>query len=372
MSPQSGEQGLGGSGAESLVPCEADAAAEVLSRSARLGQREEGMTYSQMVWRQFRRQRLNRWAMWIIVSIVLLAASADLIASEKPLLAHFENKTYVLPNLFDPPELRIYDNTLLIRSMKKGDWAVLPMVPYGYNSHDLRHVLSGPSAEHWLGTDQGGRDVLSRIVHGSRVSLAVGIMAVAVLVLIGIAFGTLAGFYGGMLDILLMRILEVVHSVPTLLLLVAMLAVLAPQGWGAVLAMMVVIGLIRWTDIARLIRGEILRVKTLDYVQASVAQGASDLRIIVQHILPNSISPVLVSATFSMASAILLESALSFLGFGIPDDMASWGGLLNGARGDASAWWLAIFPGFAIFLTVTVYNIAGEGLRDAIDPRLKT
>ncbi len=331
-----------------------------------------GVAYHELVWRQFWRYRLNRVSLWTIACVVALAISADFIASDKPLVAYFEGRLYVLPNLVNPQALRIYDNDLLVKTMREGDWAVLPVVPYGYNSHDLDHVLSGPTAQHWLGTDQGGRDVLARIIHGARVSLAVGVMSVIVLVLVGVAFGTLAAYYGGLLDIVLMRLLEVVHSVPTLLLLVAMLAVLAPQGWGAVFAMMIVIGLIRWTDVARLVRGEILRVKTLDYVQASRAQGASDSRIILWHILPNAISPVLVSATFAMASAILLESALSFLGFGIPDDMASWGGLLNGARGNTDAWWLAVFPGFAIFLTVTVYNVAGEGLRDAIDPRLKT
>ncbi len=333
--------------------------------------RAVGLSYGQLVWQQFRRSRLNRVALGIILFIVALALSADFIASDKPIVAHFEGRLYILPNLVSPPELRVYDNSLLVGAMKPGDWAILPIVPWGQNTHDLTQVLAEPSSTHWLGTDPGGRDVLARLIHGARVSLAVGVMAVVVLVAVGLAFGTLAAYYGGWIDGLLMRVLEVVHSVPTLLLLVAMLAVLAPEGWTAVFSMMLVIGLIGWTGVARLVRGEILRVKTLDYVVASRAQGASDARIILQHILPNSVSPVLVSATFSMASAILLESALSFLGFGIPDDMASWGGLLNGARGNTDAWWLAVFPGSAIFLTVTVYNVAGEGLRDAIDPRLR-
>lgn len=334
--------------------------------------RAVGLSYGQLVWQQFRRSRLNRVALGIILFIVALALSADFIASDKPIVAHFEGRLYILPNLVSPPELRVYDNSLLVGAMKAGDWAILPIVPWGQNTHDLTQVLAEPSSTHWLGTDPGGRDVLARLIHGARVSLAVGVMAVVVLVAVGLAFGTLAAYYGGWIDGLLMRVLEVVHSVPTLLLLVAMLAVLAPEGWTAVFSMMLVIGLIGWTGVARLVRGEILRVKTLDYVVASRAQGASDARIILQHILPNSVSPVLVSATFSMASAILLESALSFLGFGIPDDMASWGGLLNGARGNTDAWWLAVFPGSAIFLTVTVYNVAGEGLRDAIDPRLRS
>ena len=149
------------------------------------------------------------------------------------------------------------------------------------------------------------------------------------------------------------------------------LAVLAPQGFTAVWVMTLVIGLVRWTDVARLLRGEILRVKALDYIQAARAQGASDLRIILRHILPNASNPVLVSATFALASGILLEGALSFLGFGIPDDMASWGGLLNAVRGNVQAWWLAVFPGAAVFSTVTAFNVLGEGIRDATDPRLR-
>jgi peptide/nickel transport system permease protein len=328
-------------------------------------------SYLRIVGRQLWRYRLNRVAVYVIGALIGLAASADFVASDKPLVAHFHGTTYLLPNLRDPPGLRMYDNQLLMRAMKEGDWAIITVVPWGCNSHDLSSVLAPPSSRHWLGTDSSGRDVLARVLHGARVSLAVGAMAVTVLVAVGTLLGTLAGYYGGLVDVVLMRVVEVVHSIPTILLLVTMLAVLAPEGWGAVVAMMLVIGLVRWTDVARLVRGEILRVRTLDYVQASRALGASDARIILRHVLPNSLSPVLVSASFSMAAAILMESALSFLGFGIPDDMASWGGLLSDGRANSEAWWLAIFPGAAIFVTVTVYNIAGEGLRDALDPRMK-
>jgi peptide/nickel transport system permease protein len=327
--------------------------------------------YYAIVWRQFWRRRLNRAALWVILVLVLLALAADLLASDRPLVLSFEGRLYLLPNLIYYPELQIFDLPLLRQSMRPGDWAILPVVPWGYNTHDLSQVLQPPSAAHWLGTDASGRDVLARVIHGTRVSLSVGVMAVGVLVSIGVLLGSLAGYYGGLCDSLLMRLVEIVHSLPTILLLVVTLAVIAPQGWGAVFSMMAVIGAVGWTSVARLIRGEILRVKTLDYVQASRAQGASSWRVIVRHVIPNSLSPVLVAATFSMAAAILIEGALSFLGFGIPADMASWGGLLQQVRGSPQAWWIAVFPGFAIFLTVTVYNVAGEGLRDAIDPRLK-
>jgi peptide/nickel transport system permease protein len=212
---------------------------------------------------------------------------------------------------------------------------------------------------------------MARVVHGARVSLAVGILSVLLLVAIGVTLGALSGYLGGGFDLLVMRLVEIIHSIPTILLLVTMLAIIAPTGWGAVVAMMTVIGLVRWTDVARLVRAEVLRVRGMEYVEACRALGLSRARILVRHVIPNALSPVLVAATFAMASAILIEGALSFLGFGIPSDMASWGGLLNEVRTHTEAWWLGVFPGFAIFFTVTVYNLAGEGLRDAIDPRLK-
>lgn len=320
---------------------------------------------------QLTQRRLQRVALYAVLLLVGIALLADFIASELPILLYFSGKLYWFPNLHTPNEIRIYDNHSLHRAMHPGDWALVPMVPWGYNTHDLACVLSPPSSQHWLGTDSSGRDVLSRIIHGARISLFVGVTSVAVLVSIGVTLGTLAGYFGRIADIVLMRIVEIVHSIPTILLLVTILAVIAPEGFATVWVMTLVIGSVRWTDVARLIRGEILRIKVLDYVQAARAGGASDWLIIRRHVLPNALSPVLVSATFALASAILTEGALSFLGFGISDDMASWGGLLNEVRGNVQAWWLAVFPGVAVFLTVTAFNVVGEGVRDAADPRLR-
>jgi peptide/nickel transport system permease protein len=327
--------------------------------------------YFSMVRKQFLRTRLHRVSLYVIIGLGLLAALADFVASDLPIVVSLHGQLHILPNITRPASLRVYDNQRLLDSMSPDDWAVFPPVPWGYNTHDLDAVLAAPSSVHWLGTDSGGRDVMSRVVHGSRVSLSVGVMSVCVLSFIGVLLGSLSAYYGGLADMLLMRLLEIVHSIPTILLLVTILAIVMPSGWSSVLAMMVVIGLVRWTDVARLVRAEILRVRTMPYVEAARALGYGSTRIILRHVLPNALSPVLVTATFSMASAILIEGALSFLGFGIPQDMASWGGMLNDVRGHTEAWWLAVFPGAAIFITVTVYNLAGEGLRDAIDPRLK-
>lgn len=331
-----------------------------------------GESYWSYVRRQFWKYKINRVALVVVLFVALIALFADFLASDKPIYVELDGESYILPNLFEPAELRIYDNQTLEEALGPDDFAIFPMVPYGYNTHDLGAVLSAPSDAHWLGTDQSGRDVLSRVIHGARVSLAVGVLAVAALTIIGVFLGSLAGYYGGVVDWLVSRLVEILQSMPTILILATMIAVIAPSGWGAVVAMMLVIGVVRWTTVARLIRAEILRVKSLDYIEAARALGIRNARIIAKHVAPNAISPVLVAAPFAMANAVLLEGILSFLGFGIPPDMASWGGLLNGVRGNYEAWWLAIFPGFAIFLLVTVTNLAGEGLRDAIDPRLKT
>lgn len=313
---------------------------------------------------------VNRVALAVIAALSLLAMSADLLSADKPLYLELAGETYVLPSLTAPAALRIYDNQMLIEAMGPDDFAVLPLVPYGYNTHDLNAILQGPSSAHWLGTDESGRDVLARMIHGSRVSLLVGFLSVLVLTAVGVLLGTLAGYFGGLTDFVVNRVVETIVAVPPLLIIVVIFNIWLPQRWQAILAMSVVIAGLRWTSVARLIRGEILRVKTLEYVDAARVLGASPFRVIWFHVLPNTFAPVLVAATFATGSAILTESALSFLGFGIPDDMASWGSLLRGVRYVHEAWWLGIFPGSAIFLTVTAFNLAGEGLRDAVDPRL--
>ena len=206
------------------------------------------------------------------------------------------------------------------------------------------------------------------MVHGSRVSLSVGFVAVSIYVIIGLFIGALAGYYGGIIDMIASRLIEIMLTIPTFFLIITVVAFL-PQ---SIFNIMVVIGITNWPTVARLTRGEFLKTKSLDYVVAAEALGASDLRTILRHVLPNTLAPVFVAATFGVASAILIESTLSFLGFGVPPSTASWGSILASARTLLpSGWWLTMFPGLAIFLTVTSYNLVGEGLRDAADPRLK-
>lgn len=233
---------------------------------------------------------------------------------------------------------------------------------------DVSQRLLAPNWQHPLGTDDLGRDVLVRMLYGARISLLVGFVAVGISSLIGIVVGALAGYYGGWIDALIMRFVDIMLCFPTFFLILAVIAFLDPSIWN----IMVVIGLTSWMGVARLIRAEFLSLRQRDFVLAAQALGASDARLIFRHVLPNALSPVLVSATLGVAGAILTESALSFLGIGVQPPTPSWGNMLiTGKQTLGSAWWLSVFPGLAILVTVLGYNLLGEGIRDALDPRLK-
>ena len=240
------------------------------------------------------------------------------------------------------------------------------ITPYDPDAIDAWHVLLPPSASHWFGTDELGRDVFTRVVYGARVSLKVGFVAVGIAVVIGTVIGLIAGFYGGWVDSVLMRLVDIMLCFPTFFLILAVIAMLEPSIWY----IMVIIGLTGWMGVARLVRAEVLSLKSRDFVLAARVLGASDRRIIFRHILPNALSPVLVSATLGVAGAILTESALSFLGIGVQPPTPSWGNILTAGKDYIEfAWWLSLFPGMAILVTVLSYNLVGEGIRDALDPR---
>jgi peptide/nickel transport system permease protein len=242
------------------------------------------------------------------------------------------------------------------------------LAPYDPNSINLKEVLMPPSPAHYLGTDTLGRDVLSRIIFGSRVSLKVGFVAVGLATLIGLFVGALAGYYGGWVDQGLMRLVDLMLCFPAFFLILAVIAVLEPSIWN----IMVVIGLTGWMGVARLVRAEFLSLREREFVTAARALGASDTRLIMRHMLPNALAPVMVSATLGVAGAILTESALSFLGLGVQPPTPSWGNILTAGKDNIEiAWWLSVFPGLAILVTVMSYNLLGEGIREAIDPRLK-
>jgi peptide/nickel transport system permease protein len=323
------------------------------------------------VWRQFKRNRLALAGLYVVIVLVAVALGADVLANDKPLYMVYRGTTY-FPVFYGylvdlglahwPAELANVDFRAL--AVERAIW---PPIPYRPNRIDLTNPFAPPSAEHWLGTDKLGRDVMAGIVHGSRYSLSIGFVAVGIAVVIGVSLGALAGYFGGWVDLAISRLFELMLAIPTFFLLLTIAAFLRPS----IFYTMIIIGLTSWVGIARFTRNEFLKVRSLDYITAAAALGLPDRRIMFRHILPNALAPVLVSVVLGIAAAILVESGLSFLGIGVPADTVTWGSILNEARSNTFAWWLAVFPGAAIFTAVIAYYLVGEGLRDALDPRLK-
>ena len=240
--------------------------------------------------------------------------------------------------------------------------------PYDPGEINLEMVLSSPSSNHLFGTDQLGRDVLSRMIWGSRISLKVGFVATGIAMVIGIILGAVAGYYGKWVDTAIMRFVDIMLCFPTFFLILAVIAFLEPSIWN----IMIVIGATGWMGITRLIRADFISLRERDFVRAARTIGAGDPRIIFLHILPNAMASVFVAATLGVAGAILTESALSFLGIGVQPPTPSWGNILTAGKDNIDiAWWLSLYPGLAILITVLGYNLLGEGIRDSLDPRLR-
>ena len=240
------------------------------------------------------------------------------------------------------------------------------IAPYDPSDINVKAILLAPSFEHWMGTDGLGRDVLTRMLYGGRISLLVGLVAVGISTAIGIVLGAIAGYYRGWVDTLIMRLVDVMLSIPSFFLILAVIAFLTPS----IINVMIVIGLTSWMGVTRLVRAEFLSLQGREFVQASRTLGAKDARLIFTHLLPNSLTPIIVSSVLGVAGAVLLESGLSFLGLGVQAPQASWGNILTDGKDYIQfAWWLSLFPGLAILITVLGYNLLGEGLRDALDPR---
>lgn len=424
-----------------------------------------GESYWDIVWRQFRKNRLSLVALWTLVPLFLLAIFAPLIASNVPFYFRDENGV-IWPwfrALFNPEETVDYwfnlalvvffpwvltvvavrlwtpgkgdaarrprrlmevalflgmivglalilaipgvrpDNRYRARTFPEEEFrkvgqvvAIYPLIPFGPTEQDIDSPVKPPfyrkpkylsasgadgqSAQpilfwrksndgfpHLLGTDDVGRDVLVRMLYGLRISLTVGFVAVAIYMIVGIVLGALAGYFGGLIDVIISRLIEVIMLFPAFFLILTLVGLLGQS----IYIIMVVIGLTGWPTIARLIRGETLKQRNMDYVAAARAAGVSDLRIIFRHVLPNAISPAMVAAPFGIAGAIITEAGLSLLGFGVRLPAPSWGLLLRTGSENYHYWWLVVFPSLAMFITVTAFNLVGNGLRDAMDPRLR-
>jgi len=270
---------------------------------------------------------------------------------------------------------RIGSNRLAMFGALAGSFLVLValiapvLTPFGFESQDLPHRLQPPSVGHWFGTDELGRDILSRVAYGTRISMLVGFSVVLVSSFLGLLAGSLAGYYGGWLDEVLMRLVDVLLAFPGILLAIALVAFWGP-GLEKLIFALVAVG---WVGYARLVRGQILKVRELDFVKAARSLGASDSHIILRHLVPNIIQPVLVQASIGMAGAILAEASLSFLGLGVPPPLPSWGAMLNDGRSHLfGAPHLVIFPGAATILAVLAFNFLGDGLREILNPKLQS
>jgi peptide/nickel transport system permease protein len=243
------------------------------------------------------------------------------------------------------------------------------IAPFDPTAIDLKNILQPPSEKHWFGTDQLGRDVMSRMIWGSQISLKVGFVSTGIAILIGAILGSVAGYYGRWVDGVIMRFVDIMLCFPTFFLILAVIAFLEPSIWN----IMIIIGVTGWMGITRLVRADFISLKERDFVQAARVIGASDARIIFIHVLPNCMASVLVAATLGVAGAILTESALSFLGIGVQPPTPSWGNILTAGKDNIDiAWWLSLYPGLAILVTVLGYNMLGEGIRDSLDPRLRS
>ncbi|MDR2734167.1 MAG: ABC transporter permease [Spirochaetota bacterium] len=309
----------------------------------------------------------GKFGVTLVGFFFLVAILAPCIANDTPIYVRVQGTSYFpifksAPGL--PPDGMEWRTWIAQKEYEK---IIMPLVPFHPTKIWLDEVLLPPGEKgHILGTDNLGYDVLSRIIHGTQVALSVGIVAMGIAAVIGIALGSLAGYFGGTTDMVISRLIEIVICFPLLFLILTVLAFLPPSIYN----IMIVIGITGWTGVARLVRGEILKVREMDYVKAARAGGLPDLRILWRHVLPNALAPVLVSISFGIAGSILTETALSFLGFGVQPPDPSWGQILSLAREYPSRLWLTVFPGLAIFITVTGYNMVGEALRDALDPRL--
>ncbi len=398
----------------------------------------EDLTYADIVWTQFRKNRVAYWALWGLAALVLLGVGAPVLASSQPYVWTTGEGTTLpwLHSLFDriffENPVDIFFNLLLVlglpeiaiwlvrvrqirgmglekrprrrRMLKEGRClvlafaliyiallvlpfqspdisypalqdrmeangesveAVFPPVNFTFRDTGFRS-LEAPSSAHVLGVDPSGRDVGVRMLYGIRVSLSIGVVAVSIFVTIGILLGATAGYFGGWIDVGIQRLIEIFMSLPVLFVIITLIGFLER---ASIFHIMILIGIVRWTGVARLTRGEYLRLRNQDFVTAAEALGYKRRSIIFRHILPNALGPVLVAATFGVASAILMESTLSFLGLG-DISAPSWGQTLR--EGYASGeWHLILSPGFAIFITVSLLNLVGEGLRDALDPKLR-
>ena len=322
-------------------------------------------SYFKMFLTRFAKNGLGMLSFWMVIAMILIGIFAPLIANDAPFL--MINKDGVrFPGLFYYPEFRAVDWK---QPGFDTGFCIYPIVRQSPVKQNLDNYLESPSWNHPFGTDDTGMDVFARIIWGTQISMSIGIISSVITLLIGAIIGSIAGYFGGAVDSVISRFIEMMICFPTIFLILAVLAFLPPS----IFNIMIVIGLTGWTSIARLVRGEVLKVKNLDYVKNARVSGLKPAAIILRHLIPNCLTAALISTTFNVSSTILIESSLSFLGFGVQPPTPSWGAIIEVAYRyllSDKGWWLSLFPAIAIFITVTTYNLLGEAIRDTSDPKL--
>jgi peptide/nickel transport system permease protein len=344
---------------------------EVLRRSVVEAQRAAApyVTMARIALKRLARDRLARAGGLALALLALIGVFADVLASDLPIACRYHGVVYVMPNVARPKGLLGIDCARMDRERKPKDWIFRPLVAFGPLEGEASETLLAPGMRgHPLGTDSVGRDVFARTVHGARAGLGLGLVASAILVTVGVTLGALAGFAGGIVDALVARAVESLTAIPTLV-LVLVVGALVPH--PTTLTLLLTIALTRWTELARLVRAEVLLALGSDYVTAARALGAPPQRILWRHVLPNAIGPAIVGATFAVAWVVLVEATVDFLRVGPPDAMASWGELMGEARVHGNAWWLVAFPAAMLLVTLIALNLVGEAARNANDPRLR-
>ncbi len=312
--------------------------------------------------------RFTRAGLLVLACLVMAAVLAEMLASDLPIACRWQGTTYALPNVRRPAALAGLDCQSMRVHAGPGDWRIEPLVAFGPTTPAEARLAPPLAAGHPFGTDATGRDVFARVVYGARTTLGVGMAASAVLVLLGVVLGALAGFAGGVIDGLVSRAVESLTAIPTLVLVLVVDAIVAHPTTSTLLW---TIALTRWAELARIVRGEVLVALGQDYVTAARALGASAVRLLGRHVLPNAVAPATVAASFGVASVVLTEAAVDFLQVGSPDGTPSWGESMGEARVHPEAWWLILYPGIALLLTLVALNLLGEAARDAMDPRLR-
>lgn len=341
-------------------------------------------SFRAIIWRRFRSNRRAMAGLYFVIIMLIVTFFSPLLANDKPIICKYQGKIHY-PGLIEIFQTRGHDEHYIKKSAPfdkpwfnakealaadEGSWAIWPLIPFGEYEidEDCGQWPAPPSRRHWLGTDNVGRDLASRMIHGTSVAVRVGFISMGIAALIGIIVGGIAGYFGGWADMIISRIIEIVICFPTFFLILIIMVWLEPS----INNVMIVIGVTGWTGIARYTRAEFMRIKESDYVMAARSLGFGNIRIMFRHILPNSLAPVMVSITFGIAGAILTEAGLSYLGFGVQPPSPSWGNILRIAFSYLETAPHLIYPPcIAIFLAVFSYNLVGDALRDAIDPRLK-